>query len=251
MQDDDILRAVVKDSGLMSESRMPWNLAGSEEVRIAREVRRLGKRLDVEAVKKSALITVTYDSSSPERAAAVLHSLAAAYLEKHQQVRRPSGQFDFFEQQMIESRKGLQQAEYQLMDFTQAQGVVSAALERDMALKSLNDADTNYRETAITLAETRQRERSLEAALKILPQRSTTIIRDADNPQLLAEMKLKLLELQLQRNDLLAKFQPSYRWSSKSINKSPIPKLRSKCRLPCGTLPPSPIRIINGAGRNC
>lgn len=137
MQDDDILRAVVEDSGLMSESRMPWNLAGSAEVRIAREVRRLGKRLDVEAVKKSALITVTYDSSSPERAAAVLHSLAAAYLEKHQQVRRPSGQFDFFEQQMIESRKGLQQAEYQLMDFTQAQGVVSAALERDMALKVL------------------------------------------------------------------------------------------------------------------
>ncbi len=211
MQDPDILREVVTNSGLLSGWKMPWNLGGSDEIRLARAVRRLAKQLDVEAVKKSALITVTYDSSNPERSAAVLHCLAAAYLEKHQQIRRPSGQFNFFEQQVVESRRSLLQAESQLMDFTQMQGIVSASLERDAALKKLSDADASYRETAVALAEARQRVRGLEAGLKMLPERTTTIIRSADNPQLLGELKMKLLELGLKRTDLLTKFQPSYR----------------------------------------
>ena len=211
MQDQDVLREVVTNSGLLSGWRMPWNLGGSDEVRLAHAVRRLGKQLDAEAVKKSALITVTYDSSNPERAAAVLHCLATAYLEKHQQIRRPSGQFNFFQQQMLESGHELQQAETQLMDFSQMQGVVSASLERDAALKRLSDADASYRETAVALAEARQRVRGLEASLKVLPERTTTIIRSSDNPQLLGQLKMKLLELGLKRTDLLTKFQPSYR----------------------------------------
>jgi uncharacterized protein involved in exopolysaccharide biosynthesis len=211
MQDQEILRAVVKNSGLLSGWRMPWKLGGTDEVRLARWVSHLGKQLDVEAVKKSALITVTYNSSNPEQAAAVLHCLAAAYLEQHQKIRRPSGQFNFFEQQMLESRQGLREAESQLMEFTQSEGVVSASLERDIALKRLSDADASYRDTAVALAETRQRVRSLEASLRVLPDRATTIIRSSDNPQLLGEMKLKLLELGLKRTDLLTKFQPSYR----------------------------------------
>ncbi len=211
MQDQDILRVAVANSGLLSGWRMPWNLGGNDEIRLAHAMRRLGKQLDVEAVKKSALITVTYNSSNPERAAAVLHSLAAAYLEKHQQIRRPSGQFDFFQQQMLGSERELHQAESQLMDFSQMQGVVSAAQERDAALKRLSDADASYRETSVALAEARQRVRSLEASLKVLPERTTTVIRSADNPQLLGQLKMKLLELGLKRTDLLTKFQPSYR----------------------------------------
>ena len=97
------------------------------------------------------------------------------------------------------------------MDFTQLQGVVSASLERDIALKRLSDADASYRETAVALAEARQRVRGLEASLEVLPERTTTVIRSSDNPQLLGELKIKLLELGLKRTDLLTKFQPSYR----------------------------------------
>ncbi|MGH9529929.1 MAG: GumC family protein [Terriglobales bacterium] len=211
MQDQDILREVVANSGLLSGWRMPWRLGGSDEIRMAHSVRRLAKQINVEAAKKSALITVTYDSSNPQRAASVLRCLATAYLGKHQQIRRPSGQFNFFEQQVLESRRDLQQAESRLMDFTQMQGVVSASLERDAALKRLSDADASYRETAVALAEARQRVRALEASLKVLPERATTVIRSSDNPQLLGQLKVKLLELGLKRTDLLSKFQPSYR----------------------------------------
>ncbi len=63
----------------------------------------------------------------------------------------------------------------------------------------------------MTIAETRQRIRDLESKLKSLPERTLTVIRNSDNPQLTEKMKSKLLELQLKRTELLTKFQPSYR----------------------------------------
>jgi len=44
-----------------------------------------------------------------------------------------------------------------------------------------------------------------------LPERITTQIRNSDNPQLMQQMKARLLELQLSRTQLLAKYEPSYR----------------------------------------
>src|SRR6266404_9226010 len=39
----------------------------------------------------------------------------------------------------------------------------------------------------------------------------TTVVRNADNPQLLEKMKSKLLELELKRTELLTKYEPTYR----------------------------------------
>ena len=162
-------------------------------------------------MRKTTLIDVKYSSSDPAQSAKVLESLAGAYLERHLQVRRPSGEFNFFEQQMLQSRKGLEEAEFRLMDFTQDQGVVSAALERDLTLQKLTEADANDRQTRVSIAETAERIRKLSAQLQSLPERTTTVIRNSDNPQLLEKVKSKLLDLELKRTELLTKFEPSYR----------------------------------------
>ncbi len=60
---------------------------------------------------------MNYKSSDPAQAANVLHSLATAYLARHEQLHRPSGEFKFFDQQVFESRRGLEEAEFQLMEF--------------------------------------------------------------------------------------------------------------------------------------
>jgi len=192
----------------------PWYeryLGGSEEVRLARSVRRMARRLTVVPIRKTNIIQVDYSSSDPAQAAAVLHSLAHAYLERQQRVRRPSGEYEFFDQQVTQSRRGLLDAEFRLMDFSSDQGVVSAAQERDMALQKLSDAEANDRQTQVTIVETRRRIRDLESKLRSLPERTLTVIRNSDNPQLTEKMKSKLLELQLKRTELLTKFQPSYR----------------------------------------
>ncbi len=213
LHDNEILRTVVQNSGLAAEGRSWfWSLIGdSQEKQSARAVRRVSRRLTVEPVRKATLITVSYESSDPAQAAKVLHSLASAYLARHQQVRRPSGEFGFFEQQVVQSRRGLEEAELQLMEFTRDQGVVSAALERDATLQKLSQADADERQTRVAIAETTERIRALEANLTSLPERTVTEIRNSDNPELMEKMKARLLELQLERTDLLTRFEPSYR----------------------------------------
>src|SRR5580658_1955977 len=140
LHDDEILRTVVRRSGLISEGHSWfWSLLGdTQERQLARAVRKIDKRLTVEPVKKATLITVSYKYSDPIQAAEVLHALASAYLERHEQLHRPSGEFKFFDQQVVQSRSALEETELQLMRFGADQGVTSAALERDLALQKLS-----------------------------------------------------------------------------------------------------------------
>src|SRR5438445_8486917 len=212
LRDEQILLTVVQNAGLAQGQSWFEKFRGDDpDTRLARAVRKLGKRLTVEPIRKTDLIEITYSASDPEPAAKVLDCLASAYLERNLQVRRPSGETNFFEQQALESRQKLEDAEFQLMDFSNNEGVVSAALERDIALQKLSEADATARQTRIAIAETVQRIRMLESDLHSLPERTTTVMRNADNPQLLEKMKSKLLELELKRTELLTKYEPSYR----------------------------------------
>jgi uncharacterized protein involved in exopolysaccharide biosynthesis len=213
LHDDEILRTVVQRTGLAAEgSSWFWSLIGDDAGKsLARAVRRMDRRLTVEPVRKSALITVSYESSDPEQTARVLRSLADAYLERHHEVHRASGEFSFFDQQVTQSRHSLETAELQLAEFTRDQGVVSASQERDLTLQKLSDADADDRKTRVELAENSERIRALQSKLDLLPERAMTQMRSSDNPELMEKMKTRLLELELQRTDLLIEFEPSYR----------------------------------------
>jgi polysaccharide biosynthesis transport protein len=117
LRDEEILRTVVQAAGQAGSSWYERFLGGSQDVQLARAVRRMTRRLTVEPIRKTNLIQVAYSSSDPAQAAAVLHSLERAYLERQQRVRRPSGEYEFFEQQVAQSRRGLLDAEFRLMDF--------------------------------------------------------------------------------------------------------------------------------------
>src|SRR5438477_11550742 len=80
-----------------------------------------------------------------------------------------------------------------------------------MALQKLSEAAATARQARIAIAETVQRIRMLESDLHSLPERTTTVMRNADNPPLPEKMKSKLLELELKRTELLTKYEPTYR----------------------------------------
>jgi uncharacterized protein involved in exopolysaccharide biosynthesis len=101
LRDDEILRTVVQATAGAGSSWYDRFLGGSEEVRLARSVRRMTRRLTVVPIRKTNLIQVEYSSSDPSQAVAVLHSLAHAYLERQKRVRRPSGEYEFFEQHWL------------------------------------------------------------------------------------------------------------------------------------------------------
>jgi len=98
-----------------------------------------------------------------------------------------------------------------LRSFAKSHGVVAAAQQRDLALQKLSELEAGARQTRIEVAETRHRVAALEEQLAQLPERTTTQVRTADNPELLKALKTSLLDLQLKRTQLLTKFEPNHR----------------------------------------
>ena len=90
LKDDDVLRRVVEANDLAAHDWLRW-LRPHEgyAARVERAAKKLAGRVDVEAIKKTDLIAVSYDASDPQMAARVLQSLASVYLEKHVEVHRP------------------------------------------------------------------------------------------------------------------------------------------------------------------
>jgi uncharacterized protein involved in exopolysaccharide biosynthesis len=212
LKGDDVLRRVVEANDLAAHDWLRWLRPHEEQAaRVERAAKKLSNRLDVEPIKKTDLIAVSYDAPDPQLAAHVLQSLANVYLEKHMEVHRPGGQLHFFDQQMGESRRQLEEAQGRLMDFTKSHDVVVAAQQRDLMLQRLNDAETSYRQTQIEMSEAEHRVHELAAQLVKLPERTTTQVRTADNPELLRALKASLLDLELKKTQLLTKFEPSHR----------------------------------------
>ena len=209
LNSSDLLRKVVLTAGLAGQSASSTDNSG--EARIAKAVRQLSRDLKIEPLRKTNVISLSYQSRDPKTAANVLKALAAAYMEKHLEVHHPTGEYKFFDQQMEQYKHGLNQAQEKLTDFTRGTGVVSADLERDSALHQADDFDATARQAQTALLETQQRMRALQAELQSIQPRMTTVVRNSDNPQLLEQLKSTLLNLDLKRTELLTKYEPTYR----------------------------------------
>ena len=211
LKDDDVLRKVAAANGPGRDWLHFLRPSEGRAEQVERAARRLAKKVHVEPVKKTNLIDISYASDDPKKAASILHSLADAYLEKHTVVHRPGGEEHFFEQLTSDSRRELDGAEQKLMQFTAGHGVVSASQERDLALQKSSEMDASYRQTRIDLIETQQKVSELQAKLAEQPERTTTQVRIADNPDLFRALKSNLLDLQLKKTQLLTKFEPGHR----------------------------------------
>jgi uncharacterized protein involved in exopolysaccharide biosynthesis len=204
----DLLENVVKASGLVSADN--GQDVRRQSVSLARAVRNLEKKLQVEPLKKTNLINVTYQSPNPELAARVLNTLSSLYLEKHLAVHRLPGAFDFFQSQTERYRNELTDSETHLIRFDNDNGLVSPELEKEIALRKQSEFDAALRETRADIAETSQRINALEAQMTTTAPRITTQERTSDNPMLLQQMKSTLLTLELKHTELLSKFAPEY-----------------------------------------
>ena len=208
----ELLRKVVLANGLENSKQFSTDASvPSTDPDVERATEKLRSKLTVEPVRKTNIISVTYESTDPDMAAQVLKSLASFYLDKHLEVHRASGEFTFFDQQTQRYRKGLQDAEGRLLAFAKQHGVVSADLERDLTLQKMAELKETYEQTKAEVQGTEQRIQKLSEQEATLPSRKITQIRTSENPQLMQQMKSTLLDLELKRTELLAKFDESYR----------------------------------------
>jgi uncharacterized protein involved in exopolysaccharide biosynthesis len=211
-RDEEVLREVVTRTGLAEKRSWVSRLRrDSAPEKAQRALYTLSNALDVQPIRKSQLITVSYRSPDPQLATAVLKSLGDVYLARQMQTQRPRGQSAFFEDQVRIARSELQQAQEEYEHFARSKGVVSAALERDLTLQKLSEAQASDFALQASQAEAQGRLQSLDEKLQQLPARRVSQVRNSDNPQLQEKLKSKLLELELHRTQLLTKFESSYR----------------------------------------
>lgn len=215
LQSDDLLTAVVKKCGLDKSHQHFWShwlpSWGGESSQTAKAVHRLKKHLEVAPLADSNMIQVRYTSHHPDKAAHVLRTLDKLYIAKHVAVYRPAGALTFFQKQTEHYKTELSQAEAQLSAFNTDQDAPAPDLERNLVLKQASDFDGQLQQTRAGVASTEKQIRAIEAEIAKTPPRIATQHTTAQNPQLMANLRSTLQNLEIQRTDLLSKYQPTYR----------------------------------------
>jgi uncharacterized protein involved in exopolysaccharide biosynthesis len=220
MKSTEVLTQVVNELGL-ANSKDPtssWSrfvaMLGPEksyDEKVSAKVSQLDRDLVIEPAKGSYIINVVYKSKDRELAKRVMDKLVQVYMIKHTAVHHPAGQYAFFNQATSEYRKRMEAAEAQLASFPTTNGSVAPAMDRELTMQKLAEFRFTLDQTRAEIAETDQRIARLKQQESSTPDRITTQVKKADNPQLLEQLKSVLLTLELKRADLLSKYQPDYR----------------------------------------
>lgn len=212
LKSEDVLRRVVTQCGLDKSNRILDSLLGlhDSERRMAKAIKRLRSGIVIEPLPKTNIIRIGYSSSDPKRAAQVLSVLEEAYLQKHQEVQRTPGQFEFFDRETERAKAELSVAEERLKAFPQEAGTANPNLGRDITLQKVNDLNFSSAQTQAAIAEAKKKIDALEQLAKTTPARLTTQMRQQDDAPALQQMKSTLLNLELKRSDLASKYQPNY-----------------------------------------
>ncbi len=214
LRSQDLLGTVVKDLGLDKrenhfwDSLFPWR---NEQWRVAQATRMLNSGLKIVEVPQSNMIQVSFRSGNPQLAAQILSDLDKQYLAKHLAVYRPAGVFDFFHQQTQQYQQELQQAEKQLASYDLEKNSPDPELEKEVLVRKAGEFEGSLREAESNMQETDKQIKELQEQLGQTPDRLTTQVTSGDNPQLLANLKSGLQDLETRRTDLLTKYQPTYR----------------------------------------
>jgi uncharacterized protein involved in exopolysaccharide biosynthesis len=182
----------------------------SQEKKIAKATERLQNALQIEPMKKSDLISVSYTSEDPQLAARVLRALGDAYIQKHVEVHSQPGQVKFFDEETERYKKDLSDAEAQLKTFSQEPDGVAPQMTRDITLQKLSEFRSSLQQTRAEMASTEQRINTLQKQAGTTPERLTTSMRSQDDAQVLQGLKNTLMTLEIKRTELLTKYQPTY-----------------------------------------
>jgi uncharacterized protein involved in exopolysaccharide biosynthesis len=212
MTSTDVLRKVVATNNLdkkhfLSSILHPWQTPQNRTDKSAADLR---SDLQIEVLKKTNIISVTYESKDPAVAQRVLQTLDDAYLQKHLEVHHPGGQYEFFEQQSGKYKQDMLAAEAKLKQFSDQSGGVAPTVMRDMTLQKLADFNSSLETTRASIAESKRRIGDLEKQQQSTPSRLITQSKKGDNAQVMENLKSTLLTLENKRTELLTKYQPTY-----------------------------------------
>jgi len=178
---------------------------------VEKEAKKLENHLEVEAVRKSDVIKLSYSDRDPDRARTVLQEILATYLSAHLQAHANPGSYDFFSNEATKYRQRLDTVESQLTALESHEDVVDLPLQEETLTKSREDIETALLNSESMIA---SEERSLlvgDDSLRSLSPRIPTESTSTPNQYSIERLRTMLVELTNKRTALLANFLPNDR----------------------------------------
>jgi capsular exopolysaccharide synthesis family protein len=168
-------------------------------------------KLEVDIQKTSWVIGISYEAKNPQLAQKVLSTFIDRYLEKHIEVHRTHGSYQFFTQESNQLRNKLLEAESQLQGLMNQTGISSLDEQRSAILDRISTLRAEIDSTESDLAASRAKAQELQKNLVDTPDLVVTGA-TVGLPNAAADsMRSKLYELQLLEQDLVSKFEPESR----------------------------------------
>ncbi len=180
-----------------------------EEERLAR-VMAIQRGIEAEPVKKSDVILISFRSTDPQRAMAVVDAVADAFIDYRTRIYRSSGAVDFFDEQIEVAKENLDQLESALKDYRQQEALLSYEKQQVILLNKLNEFETSLTAVRKDIISTESKLAKVREywSSPVQPLMPSLEIREE---AVISEMHDRLITLRLSLNELLTKYTEDHR----------------------------------------
>jgi uncharacterized protein involved in exopolysaccharide biosynthesis len=182
---------------------VPSSPAGARD----RAIEALDHKLDVEPVRESNILNVSYIGSSPADAKNTLQALAASFVAKELSILRPTGGEKMFAGLVTQRQQELLKAQADFAQFKVDNGIASLKDDEATLLHQLEGLTSQSSSLSSELALEHQRAQRTDEELAKHPERITTQNRTTPHQAAIDTLTSLLVQLQNKRTSLLTGYQ--------------------------------------------
>src|SRR4030042_724636 len=146
--------------GLFGDLRFGKRLSDRDQA-----ILEVSKNLEIEALKNSNIISISFKAKDRKLAQGTVETLIASYLDKHINVHRTAGSYEFFTEQTAQLKNTLFQAEDNLRELKNKAGIASLEEQRRVLLKRLGDLQQEVEGIEATLVGSKAKVETLQGTL--------------------------------------------------------------------------------------
>jgi succinoglycan biosynthesis transport protein ExoP len=188
--------------------------AGAGNSQRAREtnsevLKKFQERLDVEPLKRSRLVEITFESHDAKLAAQVVNALASAYIEQNLDARWEASQraSEWLSQQLLDMKAHLEKSEDELQKYARVNGLLF--LETDKGTTE-NIVAQRLRQLQEELTKAQAERYSRESLYRLVQEGDFASLPGVFDDKLMQDLTEKLAELERERSRLITNFNSEY-----------------------------------------
>ena len=208
LRSPDLLIPAIRESG--------YKLLGPDQpdgpVARERALQQLRSRMGFAMVPDSNVIEVSIQDPDARQAARLLNALGVLYLKKHAALQAGGENTpEFFAAQVAFHRQQFDRARHDLEQLQERDNIVNIGQEMDQNLARLLTMEATLKDLQAEVESATKEIGALQAQIAEQPEAVTKESRHVMNPEVSA-MRLKLVDLERQRDELLHRYQPTSRF---------------------------------------